>query len=76
VIDLALASQALVNTLETTSESEFRLATEPRSEKLRVQSFILTKERKAPSLSLLYLRTFLLKQIFSGEIGRLTSKRA
>ena len=75
MIDLALASQVLVNTLETASESKFRLAIEPRSEKLRVQSLILTKKRKAPSLLLLYLRTFLLKHIFSGEIERLTSKR-
>jgi len=75
-MDLALASQALVNTLETASESESRLATKLRSKKLRVQSPMLTEERKALSSSLSHLRTFLLKQIFSGEIERLTSKGA
>ena len=74
VMDLALASQTLVNTLESASESKSRLAIKPRSEKLKAWSLILTKERKAPFSLLLCLRTFLLKQIFSGEIKRLTNR--
>jgi len=70
VIFLALASHALEITLETAIESESRLSTESSLEKLRAQSPIVTEERKLFSSSLSCLRTFLLKRMFAGEIGR------
>ena len=71
---LALASHVLEITLETTVESKFRLSTESSLEKLRAQSPIVIEERKSFLLSLSHLRTFLLKQMFSGKIERSTRK--
>ena len=76
VIFLALAFHALEITLETAVESKSRLSTEFSLEKLRAQIPIVTEERKLFSSLLSRLRTFLLKQMFSGEIGRLTRRGA
>jgi len=73
---LALASHALKITLETALESKSRSFTESSLKKLRARSPIVTEERKSFSSSLLHLRTFLLKQMFSGEIGRPTRREA
>jgi len=73
---LVLASHALEITLEIALESKSRSSTESSLEKLRVWSPIVTEERKSFSSSLSCLRTFLLKQMFSDEIGRSTRRGA
>ena len=68
---LALTSHALEITLEIAVESKSRSSTESSLEKLKARSPIVTEERKSFSSSLSCLRTFLLKQMFSGEIRKL-----
>ena len=74
MIVLALASHVLENTLEIASDIESRPATKFSPEKLRACNPMVIKDKKVSFFSLSCLSTFFLRQVFSGKIGRLTSK--